>query len=79
MHAHAVIREECPRASTEAIFSSEGGRDGWWVVARRTATCTDEAWRLMYRVALRIETLSFKMPMSLIRAMEDGRIDWKSE
>lgn len=68
MHAHAVRREESPRASTEAIRVSEGGLDGSWVVARRTARCT-ETRPLMHRVALRIEALSFRMPMNLIRAI----------
>lgn len=75
MHAHAVRREESPRASTEAIRVSEGGLDGSCVVARRTARCTEETRRLMVRVALRIEALSFRMPMNLNRAIaNEGRM-----
>ncbi|PON46868.1 hypothetical protein PanWU01x14_248550, partial [Parasponia andersonii] len=65
-HAHEVRRVPWPpQPRTAEMRFSEGGDDISCVVARRTATRKEDAWRLVERVALTREALSLRMPTRL--------------
>ena len=62
IHEDEVRRVPWLPRTAEMRFS-EGGDDVSCVVARRTATRMEDAWRLVERVALIREALSLKIPI----------------